>query len=156
VTDADPEHGWENSAGTSVGDRQPRVLITGSRTWPNPQLIGQVLDELWEELGPYVFVHGAARGADMMGAVHQQRNRRPVEAHPADWSRYGKRAGYVRNKEMVDAGADVCVAFIHNGSRGATMCARLAEDAGIQTRRYVINDAPELSGQAHQDGLLQF
>lgn len=114
----------------------PRVLITGSREWPYPTVIENVLDDLWNEIGPYILVHGAARGADTIGSEHHEWNMRPTEAHPANWTKYGKRAGYIRNATMVERGADICVAFIYEESRGATMCANLAEKAGIETRRY--------------------
>jgi hypothetical protein len=38
---------------------------------------------------------------------------------------------------MVDSGIDRCVAFIREGSRGATMCADLADKRGIPTVRYI-------------------
>lgn len=107
-----------------------RILITGSRDWTDRWVIwNALLDHAeWSD----VLVHGAAPGADSMAEAMWGN----TEAHPADWTRYGKRAGYVRNQEMVDAGADVCLAFIKDNSRGASMCAALAEKAGIPVVYY--------------------
>jgi hypothetical protein len=114
-----------------------RVLVTGSRIWDDWEVLQHALQDLLLEHGEYVLVHGGARGVDQ----HAARYARvvlglPAEEHLAQWDEYGKRAGYVRNAEMVQAGADICVAFIKDRSRGATMCADLAEKAGIPTRRW--------------------
>lgn len=114
-----------------------RVLITGSRDWEDTKMMARVLRELLMEIGPYTLVHGDARGADTFGSDIADFMGLPSEPHPANWSGLGRRAGFVRNAEMVDLGADVCVAFIKNESKGATMCADLAEKAGILTRRYI-------------------
>lgn len=60
----------------------------------------------------------------------------PAEVHPADWALDGRRAGLVRNAVMVATRPDLCLAFIHNHSPGATHCATLAERAGIPTTRH--------------------
>ncbi|MEE1812673.1 SLOG family protein [Streptomyces sp. BE133] len=124
-----------------------RVLVTGSRNWDDDRAVWRaiasaVLDNASATV-PVVLVHGACpRGADAHAAAWADLasvdGRRPVtaEAHPADWERHGKAAGFRRNAEMVRLGADICLAFIKDGSRGASHTAALAEKAGIPTRRY--------------------
>ena len=113
-----------------------RVLITGSRTWADVAAIRSSLRDVWGD-GTTVLVSGAcSMGADRIAEDLWRQWGGQVEQHPAEWSRHGKSAGFHRNAEMVAAGADVCLAFIHNGSRGASHTAQLAENAGIPTRRY--------------------
>jgi hypothetical protein len=123
-----------------------RVLITGSRDWEKPEVIRFALDYAFCEAAhtgrSLTVVHGACpRGADAQAADYANyliSRDLPVktEPHPANWQINGKRAGFIRNAHMVNLGADVCLAFIRNGSRGASHTARLAEEAGIPTRRW--------------------
>lgn len=124
-----------------------RVLVTGSREWDDRQAIEDALWALARNHPAYqlTVVHGdCPRGADRMAhnwASSSNGSYRAgvyvdEEPHPADWDRYGKSAGFRRNAEMVALGADLCLAFIKAGSRGATHCADLAEKAGIETRRF--------------------
>lgn len=116
-----------------------RILITGSRDWTSEWRIGNAILVFVEDHGddhPFTVVHGGAVGADFLAGHAARALGLRTEVHPADWARYSKRAGYVRNKAMVSLGADVCLAFIKNGSRGATMCAGLAEEAGIPVVYY--------------------
>lgn len=113
-----------------------RVLITGSRNWDRPEVIAYALGHALGEIGPFILVHGDARGADKMAAQIHESYGFTSEPHPANWESLGKRAGFVRNSEMVDLGADLCLAFIKDNSKGATMCADLAEQAGIPVRRF--------------------
>ena len=111
-----------------------RILVTGSRTWADATTIAAVLRR-WRTPDA-VLVHGGARGADRIAARIWRARGLPTEEHPADWPRHGRAAGPIRNQQMVQAGADVCLAFIQDHSRGATDCATAAEYAGIPTHRY--------------------
>lgn len=112
-----------------------RILVTGSRDWADRVTLSGALDAA-AAAGPCTIVHGGARGADRLAGEWARANGVAVQVFTADWNTYGRRAGYVRNAAMVAAGADVCLAFIKNGSPGATMTADLAERAGIPVRRY--------------------
>jgi hypothetical protein len=56
-----------------------------------------------------------------------------AEPHLADWKGLGNIAGPERNREMVEAGADLCIA-LHRSietSKGTKDCVRQALAAGI-------------------------
>lgn len=115
-----------------------RILVTGSRTWDDAEIIEGALRPFVEQVGAenVTVVHGACpHGADALAHRIARRLGMAPEPHPADWRRHGKRAGFLRNKAMVALGADACLAFIRDGSRGATHTADLAEAANIPTIR---------------------
>jgi hypothetical protein len=129
-----------------------RILVTGSRDWDDHLSVYRQLIALCDEHGlnyppdeygntmpdpsKVTIVHGhCPTGADHWADQWCIGNLLEAERHPADWNRYGKSAGFRRNAEMVDLGADVCLAFIKNGSRGASHTVDLAGKAGIPVRR---------------------
>ena len=118
-----------------------RILITGSRGWTDPEQIRTAILDTIENHGASledaVIVHGdCPTGADYMASIVADHEGISQERHPADWKTHGKKAGFLRNYEMVKLGADVCLAFIHNGSSGASMTATSASKAGIPTKLY--------------------
>lgn len=121
-------------------DRPYRILITGSRDWDDHDLVRDALAMAIYQNVPAVIVHGACpSGADAMASWWVRRFKFlgvAEERHPADWRAHGRAAGPRRNAEMVSLGADVCLAFIRSGSRGASHAAALADAAGIPVRRW--------------------
>lgn len=126
-----------------------RVLVTGSRDWKDEEVVRRHL-LCFHSWVPARLVTGACpEGADAIAETIAEELGWPIELHPADWRRYGRRAGFVRNSFMVGMGADVCLAFLMectkpactmarkgpHYSHGATMTADLAEKAGIRTIR---------------------
>lgn len=123
-----------------MSDRPYRILVTGSRDWTDVEAIWRGMSEAVSSADPtrpVVIVHGdCPRGADWHADRWAKLAGARVERHPANWSLNGKRAGFIRNQHMVNLGADLCLAFIRNGSRGASHTAALAEQAGITVRRW--------------------
>ncbi len=116
-----------------------RILITGSRSWTNHDRIRAVLAYHRKAFPDATLVHGAARGADRIAADIWTGWGLPTEAHPVtavDWRERPGRAGHDRNAHMVTLGAQICLAFIRDGSPGASDCAARAEHAGIPTYRH--------------------
>ncbi len=89
-----------------------RVLVCGGRDFDDSALVKRILDQIHAETPITSIIHGAARGADSLGKFWAQINRLPHKAFPADWDEYKKRAGYLRNQQMLDEGKpDLVVAF---------------------------------------------
>jgi hypothetical protein len=115
-----------------------RVLVTGSRDWTDTDTICTALDEALDHAPDHLLVvHGGCpTGADRIAGLWAIAARVPAITYRADWKNHGRAAGPIRNRAMVDDGADLCLAFIKDDSRGASHTARLAEQAGIPTRRF--------------------
>lgn len=118
-----------------------RLLITGSQRWTDFQMIQNIFEIHAEEFTrPITLVSGnSPKGADYICEQVAEALGWIVERHRAQWIVNGKldrRAGYVRNAEMVALGADICDAFIKDNSPGATMTANLAKKSGIPTFIY--------------------
>ena len=107
-----------------------RALICGGRNWTDREITFHELDVFHQQSPISLVIHGAARGADTL-ADHWAHNRKiPVKAFPANWAKYGNRAGFMRNSQMLQKGQpDIVIAF--PGSTGTADMKRQAQEAGI-------------------------
>lgn len=119
-----------------------KVLITGSRTWPAE--MNHVIEEMLEQLAVeaesdknLTVIEGQAKGADRVAALWIEKmvsidpdfySHIPVRAN---WSKFGARAGYMRNRKMLTYKPDVVYAFRNFGdSKGTDMMLKLARESG--------------------------
>lgn len=75
------------------------ALFCGSREWTDPEPIGKVMNKLPEGS---MIIHGDARGADLIADNEARRRGFEIMAVPADWERFGDKAGPLRNQEMLN------------------------------------------------------
>ena len=105
------------------------MIIAGSRSFGNYSLLCKTIDFLFPH--PITVVSGHARGADKLGEAYALSKGYDVKVMPADWDKYGKSAGYKRNKNMADI-SDALVAFWDGKSRGTMHMINLARAKGLR------------------------
>lgn len=116
-----------------------RLLICGDRNWENFSLIYKHLaleKALHDEL---VVIEGGAKGADTLARKAATVLGIPVLEYKAQWDRYGRAAGPVRNQEMLDVGKPDLVWAFHNDlerSKGTKDMVTRAENAGVLVEKF--------------------
>lgn len=132
-----------------------RALVCGSRTFgekdldktyetyermlEEQELVNKTLSALLGgQITDLVVVHGDAPGADRYAAQWARLHDVPVEAFPADWSRFGRAAGPLRNAAILVSGIDLVIAF-PGGAGTADMCKR-AQVAGVSVVEVATHD----------------
>ena len=103
-----------------------RIIIAGTRSFNNAHLLIRILnkylcglvdDGIITSNEMIKFISGTARGADQLGEQFAKACKCEVVRFPADWNKYGKSAGIIRNHEMGNY-ADYLIAFWDGKSRG--------------------------------------
>ncbi|WP_211004793.1 DUF4326 domain-containing protein [Rhodanobacter sp. B2A1Ga4] len=115
----------------------PRVIVAGSRGFDDLENLNASLDRILSRMPDAVIVSGAAEGPDTLGehyALARWPDRDvPFMRYPAEWDRYGKAAGFIRNQQMA-WGASHLVAFWDGRSPGTKSMIGLAAQDGLLTR----------------------
>lgn len=125
----------------------PKILVCGGRDFNNKDYLYNTLDNICEERGweyepdkygnflPAVeIISGMANGADKLAYNWAIINWCRVREFPADWNKYGKSAGPIRNEEMLIKGKpDLVIAFPTSNSKGTWHMVKIAKEANIET-----------------------
>jgi hypothetical protein len=114
-----------------------RILFCGSRDYDDPRPIDACLADIFREHPDAEIINGGAPGADTIAAMHALKQGFHVETYMADWDTYGRGAGPIRNKQMLDSGLDFVYAFVNKprleDSRGTANMVGIAREAGVET-----------------------
>lgn len=108
-----------------------KVIVCGGRDYANAEMLNLVLDEIHAKTPITMLIQGGAKGADSLAfdwglskpSVH-------VRTVFAEWDTYGRKAGPMRNAEMLKLAPDLVVAF--PGGRGTADMVRQTLDAGVR------------------------
>lgn len=95
-----------------------RVVVAGSRSFDDYKRLETELDSYLAGKTNVTIISGTARGADRLGERYAAEHNMKLERYPAEWDKYHKGAGPIRNHKMVLA-ADAVVVFWDNESSGS-------------------------------------
>ena len=94
-----------------------KYIIAGGRDFNNRNILYRILNENRYSKNITEIVSGDARGADTLGAEWADVYGLRVTHFPAQWDKYGKSAGFIRNAEMGEY-ADAAIIFWDGASKG--------------------------------------
>lgn len=119
----------------------PRVIIAGGRDFDNLVRLTYVCRRLLHTAilnhrdgkERLEIVSGTAKGTDFLGETFAKVHDLGLKRFPADWNRYGKRAGHLRNGEMAGY-AEALIAFWDGESRGTADMIEQATAMGLEVK----------------------
>ena len=113
-----------------------KTIIAGSRNITDYNIVVEaVYASKFDITG---IVSGRARGVDQLGEQYAKEHNLKIHEFPADWDKFGKSAGYIRNKEMAKY-ADVLIAIWDGKSKGTKHMIDLGHKHLLEVFVYQIN-----------------
>ena len=115
-----------------------RILVCGGRHFSDYALLEKTINGVIAESGckDIEIVSGHCVGADRLGELYAEKHNVQVKIFPAEWKKYGKRAGSMRNKQMIDYISGfknkIVVAFVSAKTKGTRNTISLAKRANIR------------------------
>ena len=107
-----------------------KVLVCGGRDFGDEVYVFEVLKNY-----PITFlISGGARGVDSFAYNYAVKNNIDHKIINAEWDKYGKKAGYLRNIAMADENPDLVIAF--PGGKGTSMMKKIAKERNISVKEY--------------------
>ena len=103
-----------------------KVGIIGSRSFVNTMDGYKIIKKIQDKMKFSTIISGGARGADTIAKKYAREFGLKYIEFPADWNKYGKKAGFLRNVDIV-RNSDLILAFWDGVSRGTLHSIRIAD-----------------------------
>lgn len=107
-----------------------RVIVCGGRDYHNQTHLFAWLDKFHKSFPITELIEGGAKGADKLAKDWARKNKITVIEVQALWTKFGNRAGPIRNQLMLDYNPDAVIAF--PGNTGTANMIYIARKAGIK------------------------
>lgn len=120
------------------GEDKVKVIIAGSRGFDDYNKLKYEVDKIIGNKKDVTILSGRARGADRLGERYAKERGIPVIYFPANWDKYGRSAGIIRNTEMAKH-ADVLIAFWDGESRGTKHMIQTAQKYGLKVHLFLVS-----------------
>ncbi len=114
---------------------ETRVIVCGGVDFTDKDLCFSQLQRLLSYHENIEIVSGHARGADSLGEEYAKENNLKLTIFPAEWKKYGRAAGPIRNRQMLQYAEEekpVVIAFWDGQSRGTKNMINQAEKVGAE------------------------
>lgn len=116
-----------------------KVIIAGSRNFEDFEKLEHTIMMKFKEKGLHrndvEIISGTARGADQLGEKFAYKYGLALTKFPANWDKYGKRAGYLRNVDMAEYAKDngLLFAFWDGQSKGTKHMIEIGKKYHLET-----------------------
>lgn len=118
-----------------------KIIINGSRDFYNYTYLRLILKDyiMTNQINPELIeiISGGAKGADTLAIKFAKEYNLNYKVMNADWNKYGKRAGIIRNAEMLTYAISnpndiaILISFWNGTSKGTKHMIDISNDKGI-------------------------
>ena len=146
-----PKSKTKSNIRTSHKHKILHILVCGGRHFSDYDLLQTTIDNVVAKSGcnDIEIVSGHCVGTDRLGEFYAERHNAKLKIFPAEWKKYGKCAGPIRNKQMIDYISvfehKIVIAFTSANTKGTKNTIELAMKANISVveKEYVVSNTTQ-------------
>jgi hypothetical protein len=110
----------------SIEESIVKLTIVGSRDFNDYEYLKSTIEQEFENKQIELIISGGANGADKLAERYAAEHNIPTKIVYPDWKKYGKKAGPMRNEEIINE-SDTVLAFWDRQSRGTKSSINLSK-----------------------------